>query len=86
MSFKHKQMKKVENALQGKPKAFFIWGCSFVAIGFVLNIIQTKYDFSGIISSSKFLFFLAGISEIAIFILKRFRGEEEREEKEDETK
>lgn len=85
MSFKHKQMKKAENALRGKPKVFFIWGCSFAAIGFVLNIIQTKYDFSGIISSSKFLFFLAGISAIAIFILKRYRGEE-REETKNEIK
>lgn len=80
MSFKLEQMKKAENALQGKPKAFFIWGCIFAAIGFVLNIIQTKYDFSGIISSSKFLFFLAGISAVAIFILKMFKGAEEREE------
>lgn len=76
MNLKQKQMKKAENALQGKPKAFFIWGCIFAAIGFDLNIIQTKYDFSGIISSSKFLFFLAGISAVAIFILKMLRGEE----------
>lgn len=86
MGFKHEQMKKVENVLRGKPKSFFVWGCIFAVTGFVLNIVQTKYDFSGIISSSKFLFILAAISAIIIAILKMFIGDGEREGKKDEIK
>lgn len=80
MNLRNNKMKKAENALRGKSKSFIVWGCIFVAIGFVLNIVQTRYDFSGIISSSKFLFILAGISAIIGLILKMVIKDDETED------
>ncbi len=86
MNTKQKQMKKLVKVLQGKPKFFAIWGLIFAAIGLVLDkMIQTRLDFSGLLSSAKYLILLAGICAVVNFILRALIKDEEREEKDYES-
>ena len=86
MNTKQKQMKKLVKVLQGKPKFFAIWGLIFAAIGLVLDkMIKTRLDFSGLLSSAKYLILLAGICAVVNFILRALIKDEEREEKDYES-